>query len=156
MNTKLTIFIVEDDPIYSSILESNLKKQTDLIVYTYTSGEEMLENLHLNPNVVLLDFYLETMNGIDILKAIIGFDSSISVVFVSGQEKTDVAVDCLKFGAVDYIVKDEDSINKLMSILDKIRHRHLILKKEKLKVKLKSALIIGLVIVSVIILNQIL
>ena len=153
MKNKLKIFIVEDDPIYSSILESNLKNQPDLIVYSYTSAEDMLGNLHLNPDVVLLDFYLETMNGIDALKGIIGFNPNISVLFISGQDKTDVAVDCLKFGAMDYIVKDEDSIKKLMGLLDKIRAHRNEIRKQKRQFRIKTIVLTSLLILTVFILS---
>ena len=123
MEHKMTTFIVEDDPIYSSILESNLRKEEDLEVFTYASGEEMLENLHLNPEIVILDHNLEQLTGIEVLQKIRASNPTAAVVFVSGQENTDVAVNSLKFGAVDYIVKNETSITKLKEILEKIRQQ---------------------------------
>lgn len=123
MEHKMTTFIVEDDPIYSSILESNLRKEDDLEVLAYASGEEMLENLHLNPEIVILDHNLEQLTGIEVLQKIRASNPTATVVFVSGQENTDVAVNSLKFGAVDYIVKNETSITKLKEILDKIRQQ---------------------------------
>ena len=121
MEHKMITFIVEDDPIYSSILESNLKNEDDLEVYTYASGEEMLEHLNLNPRIVMLDHNLEEMTGIEVLQKIRASNPLTSVIFVSGQENTDVAVNSLKFGAVDYIVKNDTSIRKIREILDRIR-----------------------------------
>lgn len=116
-------FIVEDDPIYATILASNLKKEDDLELSSYASGEEMLEDLHLNPEIVILDHNLEELTGIDVLQKIRASNPNAAVVFVSGQENTDVAVNSLKFGAVDYIVKNENSILKLKEILNKIRQQ---------------------------------
>lgn len=133
MEHKMITFIVEDDPIYSAILESNLKNEDDLEVLSYASGEEMLENLHLNPEIIILDHNLEELTGIEVLQKIRASNPDASVVFISGQEKTDVAVNSLKFGAVDYIVKNDTSIIKLKTILDKIREQ-----KQSAKAKNKS------------------
>ena len=67
-----------------------------------------------------------------------------------------MAVDCLKFGDMDYIVKNEDSVNKLMGLLGKIRAQHAEIKKQKCRVWIKSLALVGVVISAALILNAIL
>ncbi|MFM1744416.1 MAG: hypothetical protein RLZZ630_353, partial [Bacteroidota bacterium] len=64
------------------------------------------------PSIVFLDYNLDSkvrqaMDGIDVLKEIKELDPQIEVVMISGQDKIDVAVNSIKYGAFDYIVKGE-------------------------------------------------
>ncbi|MDA3854377.1 MAG: response regulator [Bacteroidales bacterium] len=131
MKSKFKVFIVEDDPFFASILQSNLKTQEDLETTVYSTGEEMVEALSLNPDIVLLDYNLEEMNGLDVLKEIRSFSSDIAVIFISGQAKTDVAVNSLKYGAIHYIVKNDKSITNLYAILDEIKASSSMLERKK-------------------------
>ncbi len=119
MKKQQDLFIVEDDPLFASILKTNLTQKTDYKIHIFETGEAMLNALYMNPAVVLLDYYLEEMNGLDVLRQIRGFNPNITVIFISAQETTQVAVDSLKNGALDYIVKDETSVDKIMVLLDK-------------------------------------
>lgn len=131
MKNIFKVFIVEDDPFFASILHSNLKKQEDLEITIYNTGEEMVKALPLNPDIVLLDYNLEEMNGLDVLKEIRSFRSDIAVIFISGQEQTDVAVNSLKYGAIHYIVKNDKSITNLYAILDEIKASSPMLERKK-------------------------
>lgn len=77
MNTKNpTIFIVDDEPLLSEMLTDYLMEQNvDFNIETFPTGEACLENLHKQPDAVVLDYYLnskekDAANGIDILKEI--------------------------------------------------------------------------------------
>ena len=131
MKNQFKVFIVEDDPFFASILQSNLKTQEDLETTVYSTGEEMIEALSLNPDIVLLDYNLDEMNGLDVLKEIRSFSSDIAVIFISGQEETDIAVNSLKYGAIHYIVKNDKSIANLYGILDEIKTSSSMLKRKK-------------------------
>jgi len=134
MKTDLKVFIVEDDPIYSSILENNLQEQADLMVETFNSGEQFMDYLYMNPDVVMLDYHLDKMNGIDVLKEIRAFNPNIAVVFLSAQKKTEVAISSLKYGAFDYIIKNDESVSKLLEIIKKIK----LVKSQVVKVKKRN------------------
>ena len=61
-----------------------------------------------------------SVSGTDALRAIKRFNPDTYVVLVSGQSKMQVAVDALKLGAFDYVVKDELLGERLVAVLDKI------------------------------------
>lgn len=68
-----------------------------------------MQSLHMNPDIVSIDYSLPDMTGIDILKKVKSFNEDISTVIVSGQEKVDVVVDAYKQGASHYIIKNANA-----------------------------------------------
>jgi two-component system, OmpR family, response regulator len=112
-----TIFIVDDDPMQSMMLQDYLSKYSTFDMHVYNSGEECVKNLHLDPQIVFLDYNFDkagrdAMNGIDILKEIKTQKPDTEVVMVSGQDRIDVAVNTMKYGAFDYIVKSESTFHR--------------------------------------------
>lgn len=109
------VFIVEDDPWYGELLEYHLSLNPDYELFRYTSGQECLANLHRKPHVITLDYSLGDMTGKDVLQQIKKQHSQAEVVVISGQEDISTAVEMLKLGAYDYIVKDDDTRNKVFN-----------------------------------------
>lgn len=100
------IFIVEDNFMYSYVLESMLSESENLKVTSFTSGEACLELLDNNPDVVILDYNLEgEMTGLDTFRSIRLKKPRIPVIILSGQKDVQVAADLLKEGVFDYIEK---------------------------------------------------
>jgi CheY-like chemotaxis protein len=50
------IFIVDDDEMQSSMLQDYLSKYSTFNVHIFTSGEDCIKNLELNPDVIFLDY----------------------------------------------------------------------------------------------------
>ena len=62
------IFIVEDDPWFGEILEYHLALNPDYQISRFSNAKECLDNLHLKPNLVTIDYSLPDMNGAQLLK----------------------------------------------------------------------------------------
>lgn len=107
------IFIVEDDPWYGQILMHHLSLNPDYEVQLFEKGRELLSNLYKKPNLVCMDFGLPDIKGETLLKEIKTRNSEIPVIIISGQEEISVAVQLLKAGAKDYIIKDEHTKDML-------------------------------------------
>jgi len=124
MKTKpLKIFIVEDDDWYGKMLEYTLKLNPDDTVVRYSNGKEFLKKLDDQPDIVTLDFRLPDSNGADLLKKIKNFNSDIEVIIISEQDKVETAVELLKEGAYDYIVKQQDIRDRLLNTVRNIRNK---------------------------------
>jgi DNA-binding NtrC family response regulator len=109
---KKTIFLVDDNPVFLKTWEEQFKENENNNVQGFTSGEACLEKLHQNPDVVFLDYYLNSenpkaMNGLRVLENIKVKAPTTEVVMLSSQDRLEVAVNCIKHGAFDYIVKSE-------------------------------------------------
>ncbi|MCX6250476.1 MAG: sigma-54 dependent transcriptional regulator [Bacteroidetes bacterium] len=121
MKNDFLIFIVEDDKWYGEFLEHHLTRNPDYVVRRYMNGKDCLANLHQKPNVITLDYSLPDLTGDEVLNKIKQFNPEIQVVIVSGQEDVATAIDLLKKGAYDYIVKDKDTRDRIWNVLMKIR-----------------------------------
>lgn len=100
------IFIIEDDVMVATLMKQALGKYDHELTH-FTNAEDCLQNLHLNPDIVTVDYNLPGMNGIDLMGRIKSYNSSIMVVLVSGQETLEVVVAAYKGGASEYIIKND-------------------------------------------------
>jgi len=115
------IFVVEDDELFAKILKHHLSLNSEYEVEIFTKGKTCLENLYKNPSVITLDYYLPDISGMDMLKKIKEFNPDLPVVIVSGQQDISTAVELLRRGVYDYILKDEDTKTRLWNIMKNIR-----------------------------------
>ncbi|HAR19894.1 MAG TPA: response regulator [Cytophagales bacterium] len=122
---KTKLFLVDDDALFLKSLEINFKERADLEISTFPTGEDCVENLWHNPDVIILDYHLDgiekqAMNGIETLDEIKAYNPNIPVVILSSQDKIEVAVDCMHHKAFDYVVKSETAFVRLEKILETI------------------------------------
>lgn len=119
--SEYSIMIVEDDPWYGKVLEYHLSMNPDYKVTRYLTGKECLQNLYPKPDLVTIDFSLPDMNGEKLLKKIKEDKPDIPVIVISSQEDISVAVNLLKMGAQDYLVKDNATKDLLWNSIIRIR-----------------------------------
>lgn len=117
----IKIFVVEDDETYIKFLQYVLSLNPDFEVTAFTTGKECLDNLYQKPAVITLDYTLPDMKGEDVLNQIKSHDSDIQVIMISAQEKIGTAVELLKGGAYDYIIKDEETKDRLLNTINNAR-----------------------------------
>jgi len=123
--TKIKIFLVDDDALYLKSLEIEFLEHGDFIIETYATGELCIENLSRNPDVIILDFYLDgidktAMDGLETLDKIKALNPDIPVIMLSIQDKIDVAIQCMHHKAFDYVVKSETAFMRLQKIITTI------------------------------------
>lgn len=145
------VFVVEDSDVYRTLLVEFISKiknsvnghKTDYVIHSFSSGEECLENLHLKPDVVVLDYYLDSggylknMNGLALLKKLRQLSPLTEVVVLSCQTSVEIVKEMLKAGASYYIKKDNFSPIKVSQLIE-----NFIQKKEKSRHK-KNVSVLG-------------
>src|SRR5579871_890519 len=115
------IFIVEDDTWYGSMLQHYLALNPEYEVKRFESPNDFFAHLHETPSVVTLDYSLPDCDGSEVLKKIKDFNPEIRVIIISGQEDVATAINLLKNGAFDYIVKDDDTKDRLWNSILHLR-----------------------------------
>jgi len=111
----ICVLIVDDDPDHRYLAQRRLET-TGIEVKMAANAEEALAALD-GVDLVLLDHRLPGTTGLDLLPVIVG--RGPSVVMVTGMGSEDLAVEAMRRGAVDYIVKD----TRYLDILTEVVHR---------------------------------
>jgi DNA-binding NtrC family response regulator len=122
---KIKIFLVDDDALFLKSLEIQFLDNADFDIETFPTGELCIENLHKNPDVIILDYHLDgidknAMNGLKTLDKIKISNIEIPVIMLSSQDKIEVAVSCMHHKAFDYVVKSETAFVRLQKIITAI------------------------------------
>lgn len=122
---EIKIFLVDDDKSYLYALGFHLKKEMKYKIFCYETGEECLKNLYLNPDIIVLDYYLngsnpDAINGLETLKSIKRRKSKTKIIMLSGQETLAVAASSLKIGAFTYVIKDLRALYVIKKLIDEI------------------------------------
>jgi two-component system OmpR family response regulator len=118
---KIKVFIVDDDQLFLQLLEFEFSQHADFIIETFTTGEECLENLCKQPDVIILDYFLDSvvkhaMNGMEILYKIKAFNPDIPVVLLS-QAKIELPEDFMENRPFDYVMKSRTAFARLQRVL---------------------------------------
>lgn len=144
------IFLVDDEPIQNEMLKDYLSERFDYKIRTYDTGEGAVKDLQMNPAIVVLDYHLNAhlpnaKNGVEVLKSIKEIAPDTKVIMLSGQDKIDVAVDSMKFGAYDYVIKGETAFSRMENIINNIDELTNIKAANKTYRAIIAALIVGLI-----------
>ncbi len=116
------IFIVDDDTMLTEALRDYLTRKIQNEVRIFNTGEECLQNLNENPDFIVLDYYLNSVqkdaaNGMEILQVIKKHYHQIHVIMLSSQERYSVALRTIQKGAEQYVIKDEDAFEKIAAMI---------------------------------------
>ena len=102
------VLIVDDEKDFVELFSLRLKGRGER-VYTAFSGKQALEVLkETSIDVVILDVRMPEMDGIDTLKQIKALYPIVEVILLTGHGSTETAVEGLKSGAFDYLMKPAD------------------------------------------------
>lgn len=118
--SSLPIFVVDDEPeilhTYSVILRSMGLKD----VITFNDSREVMPRLAQNEAaLILLDLYMPELPGFELLAEIRQNYPQIPVIIITAANDVDTAVECMKLGAYDYLVKPMED-NRLIPTIRKV------------------------------------
>lgn len=112
------ILIIDDDDLVAASLKKVLTKLNYNVETCLRAGEAERIVAEFQPDIILLDIYLTTHNGIDVLKSLKKKFASIPVIMITGYADVKMAVTAIKSGAFDFLLKPID-LEQLKFVLDK-------------------------------------
>jgi two-component system, OmpR family, response regulator len=123
--TKIKIALVDDDAIFLKMLEIEFLNYSKFEVETFATGEQCIEHLSPDSQLVVLDYNLDginknALNGIATLDRIKSSNPLIPVIMLSAQDRIEVAIDCIHHKAVDYVVKSETAFLRIHKIITNV------------------------------------
>lgn len=115
------VFVVEDDAWFREFITYTLSLNPDHEVKAFSNGRDLLNAMKEEPDVITLDFKLPDTDGATLLKKIKEVNTDTEVIIISEQEKIATAVDLLKAGAYDYLVKSKEIRDLLINTVNHIQ-----------------------------------
>lgn len=124
---KILLFLVDDDALFLKSLEIDFLENADVEIKAFPTGEICLQNLSLNPDIIVLDYHLDgidkqAINGLETLDGIKTINPEMPVIMLSSQDSIEVAINCMHHKAFDYIVKSETAFIRLQKAIKFILH----------------------------------
>jgi DNA-binding NarL/FixJ family response regulator len=147
------IFIVENSIIYKDLIVGYLQSKNYKNIQNFKTGEECIQKLQSKPDIIVLDYSYEGISGLETMRTIRSENPEIDFIFLSNQSEINVAINIMKLGAADYIVKDEQAPYRLVKSIEYLLTRT---KKEKVQKVLNIGIVGFFIMLFVIIMTLIL
>lgn len=149
MDRPETIFVVEDDVLYLNLIIKELEKMGYTNIKSYSTGKEAIHDLSEKPDVALLDYFLEKdYTGMDILKKLRQRFPDTQVIFLTASDDVNIAVDTMRNGAYDYIVKGDTAFIRIRHLLMKISEENEQKAKSRSIIRFQIYVIIAIILIS--------
>ncbi|HYQ58634.1 MAG TPA: response regulator [Draconibacterium sp.] len=114
------IFLIEDSVVYRDLIAGYLQAKNFSRLKIFNNTEECLRAIHLKPDIIILDYTSEGVNGLEMMLKVEKEHGLLDFIFLSAQNKVEIAVKIMKLGAADYIVKNEEAPKKLVESINRI------------------------------------
>jgi two-component system OmpR family response regulator len=115
----INIFLVDDNRLTVTDLKHFLNNMfgTDLNISVFNDGESCLKKIDKETHIVILDYFLDGKNGLEVLKLIKEINPKTEVIMLSSNEDIVLAIDTFRNGATDYVIKGNGSLKKISKLV---------------------------------------
>jgi two-component system, OmpR family, response regulator len=118
------IFVVDDDLMVTESMKDYLSVNGAHNVTVFSTGEDCLAHLDENPDIIILDYYLNSVkegaaDGMEILQFIKLNYPQIRIIMLSGLEQHKTVEQTVQQGAEKFIYKDQDAFNKIAEVVNR-------------------------------------
>lgn len=118
----ISVLYVDDDETFCRFFTVALEKMTDFQVTTVRSGNEAIEMiLSGGYDIVVSDYHMPGMNGIDLLKKYREQGSSVPFILFTGKGREEVVIEAINNGAAFYLQKGGDTLSQFAELAHKVR-----------------------------------
>ena len=118
--SRQTILVVDDDTDLTTLIAKSLTREGFSVVKS-ARGKEALSSIDADlPDLMLMDLKLPDMSGEEIIKSLTEKGISVPFIVITGFGDERVAVDLMKMGARDYMVKDAGFLPLLPTVVNQV------------------------------------
>ena len=119
----MRIILVEDNEALNTLVTFRLKKAGHE-VYGCTFAAELIQSYReIDPDLLLLDYTLPDMNGKELVETLQEMNMKAPFIIVTGHSDIQLAIDLMKMGALDFVVKDDNFQDVLPAVVSRVNHR---------------------------------
>jgi len=121
-STTLRVIVIEDEEGHFQLMRRAITKELPHSqIHYFEAAETCLQHIaEIDPHVVLVDYRIPGMNGLEFLKEVKRINRDIPVIIVTGHGDETIAVQALHLGAADYLVKSGDFFKLVPGVLTKV------------------------------------
>ncbi len=128
MQSNLSILLIDDDKAFIDAIALQLRNERrhkTIVAYDPVEGPRRLESTTAGIDVVLVDYEMPEMNGLEFLKWMRVNSPETPVIMLTAYGPESIAEQAMKLGAYDYLRKDRLDLNALTHAIDATHERHL-------------------------------
>ena len=118
--TSTTVLVIDDDELLNNLICKNLKK-IGVEADSTTSGTEAIRMISkTNYFLLMVDYKLPDMTGQQLMGSLIERNKIVPFIMMTGFGDEQVAVEVMKLGARDYLIKDSSLIDSLPGVMSRV------------------------------------
>lgn len=143
------IFIVDNNLIYQKLIVQYINIANFTEILTFTNAVECLACIDLHPDIIITDLHYgeDRVNGIDLLMKTKILSPKTKVIFLSSYNDMEAAVNSVRLGAVDFIVKSKVALDKLIRRINQLVYYYREIEKvNSVSIKLAATIAVILVV----------
>jgi DNA-binding NtrC family response regulator len=116
--TEKKIFVIEDNKTEGMLLKLCLGSIKNIVISNFSTGQELLDNLHENPEIVIADMMLPDISGEELVVAVKENNPKTEVIVVSAQKDIDLIARLQELNIYNYLVKSETCMESLQKSIE--------------------------------------
>ena len=122
---KTKILVVDDDLFFRKMLPKKLGAEKFLFEEA-ENGTVALDKLYADPDIglVVSDMEMPEMNGMELIERIRKSGNDVPLIVMTATDQVTVAIEAMKIGANDYLIKDENILRTLSISVDRVLDKH--------------------------------
>lgn len=118
--------LVEDSQSLGALYSEYLRDEGGKVTHVNYGEDALAELARTKPDLLLLDIKLPDMSGMDILERVIGEYPGLTVIMMTAHGTIDIAVDAMRLGAFDFLVKPFDGKRLGITVRNALKQRELV------------------------------
>lgn len=113
-----TLLVIEDELVLAKNIARFFEKSGHLVELTHDGIQGVQAAQRVQPDVVIVDFQLPGMDGLEVIKALRAFEDSPRIIMVTGHASVNLAVEAMKAGSMDLLTKPV-TLQSLKEVVDR-------------------------------------
>jgi two-component system nitrogen regulation response regulator GlnG len=113
-----TLLVVDDEPSILAAFRRAFRVESLSVLTAETASEGLNLARQRHPDVIILDVHLPDMTGLEALRTLRSVDARSPVIFITGKSTTDTAIEAMKLGAYEYLLKPLE-LAQLRQVVDR-------------------------------------
>src|SRR5437016_509539 len=128
-----TVLVVDDEDGIRQALDRFLTRLGYRVLQASSGAEALDRQAAGEPDVMLSDIRMPNMSGVELVPKALAADSDLAIIMLTAIDEPRTAIECLKLGAYDYLIKPVDLDELEMSLQGALRQRQLEIERRELE-----------------------